>query len=75
MEILTLDERERIADSALKIQSVRSSLNLVGKNKIPSMKEIADCLKTVDRTLRAVLGYGGRLRPDIPEAARAKKKE
>ena len=64
METLTLDERERIVDSALKIQSVRNSLDLVGENKIPSFREIAACLKSVDHNLRAALGYVRRLRPD-----------
>jgi hypothetical protein len=68
MEILTLDERERIVDSALKIQSVRDSLKLVGENKVPSMKEIAACLKSVDQSLRAALGYVRRLRPDPSKA-------
>jgi hypothetical protein len=69
METLTLDERERIVDSALKIQSVRDSLKLVGRNKIPSMKEIADCLKSVDRHLRTALGYVRQMRPDLSERA------
>jgi len=64
METLTLDERERIVDSALKIQSVRRSLSQVGENKIPSGREIANCLKTVDHNLRAALGYVRHPRPD-----------
>jgi hypothetical protein len=64
METLTLDERERIVDSALKIQSVRDSLKMVGKNKIPSMKEVAACLKCIDKNLREALGYVRRLRPE-----------
>lgn len=64
MEALTLDERERIVDSALKIQSVRSSLELVGQHKIPAIDEIRACLKSVDHNLRAALGYIRGLRPD-----------
>jgi hypothetical protein len=64
MEALTLDERERIVDSALKIQSVRNSLSFVGENKIPGLREIAACLKSVDHNLRSALGYVRRLRPD-----------
>ena len=69
METLTLDERERIVDSALKIQSVRDSLKLVGRNKIPGMKEIALCLRSVDRRLRTALGYISQKRPDLSEQA------
>jgi hypothetical protein len=68
MATLTLDERERIVDSALKIQSVRNSLKRVGKNKIPSMTEITDCLKNVDKSLRAALGYVRGLGPDSSKA-------
>jgi hypothetical protein len=64
MEALTLDERERIIDSALKIQSVRHSLDFVGENKIPGLRDMAACLKCVDHNLRAALGYVRHLRPD-----------
>ncbi len=64
MEALTLDERERIVDSALKIQSVRSSLELVGQHKIPAIEEIRACLKSVDHNLRAALGYIRSLKPE-----------
>ena len=62
MNKLTLDERERIADSALKIQSVRDSLKAVPANKIPSMREMMECLANVDENLRETLGYIRRLR-------------
>ena len=64
MEALTLDERERIVDSALKIQSVRSSLEQVGQHKIPAIEEIRACLKSVDHNLRAALGYIRALKPE-----------
>ena len=64
MEALTLDERERIVDSALKIQSVRSSLELIAQHKLPGFTEIHACLKSVDHNLRAALGYVSGLRPD-----------
>lgn len=64
MDTLTLDERERIIDSSLKVQSVQNSLKHVGENKIPGMKEITACLKGVDRSLRAALGYVRNLRPE-----------
>lgn len=59
METLTLDERERLVDSALKIQSVQDSLRQVGRNKVPFMNEIGDCLAVADRHLRTALGYLG----------------
>jgi len=64
METLTLDERERVVDSALKIQSVQNSLAQVGEDKLSDRREIAACLKSVDQNLRAALGYVRRLRPD-----------
>ena len=57
MTTLTLDERERITDSVLKIQSVRQSLDLVEEGKIPSKEEIEACLENADHSLRIVLGY------------------
>jgi hypothetical protein len=63
MTPLTLDERERIVDSALKIQSVRNSLDTVPAAKIPALHEMLACLKNVDRSLREALGYVRRLKP------------
>jgi hypothetical protein len=63
MTPLTLDERERIVDSALKIQSVRNSLDTVPAAKVSGMREMLACLKNVDRSLREALGYVRRLRP------------
>ncbi len=54
---LTLVERERISDSVLKIQSVRSSLEHVDQGKIPSQEEIEACLENADQNLRTALGY------------------
>ena len=59
MQNLTLAERERITDSVLKIQSVRSSLEKLDRVKIPSKEEIDSCLKTADESLRGILGYSG----------------
>jgi hypothetical protein len=59
MESLTLDERERLVDSALKIQSVRDSLTKVEPQKISAMHEISECLHSVDKHLRTALGYNG----------------
>jgi hypothetical protein len=57
MTALTSSERERITDSVLKIQSVRTSLDLVGEDKIPEKEEIECCLETADNNLRTALGY------------------
>jgi hypothetical protein len=59
MESLTLDERERLVDSALKIQSVQESLIKVGEHKISGMHEISECLHSIDKHLRTALGYLG----------------
>ncbi|MGA3190357.1 MAG: hypothetical protein ABSF22_24905 [Bryobacteraceae bacterium] len=66
MTNLTLSERERITDSVLKIQSVRTSLDLVDEDKIPSKEEIEACLESADLSLRTALGYA-------PSASPAKK--
>jgi hypothetical protein len=57
MTTLTLSERERITDSVLKIQSVRTSLDLVDEDKIPSKADIDSCLENADLNLRTALGY------------------
>jgi hypothetical protein len=57
MNTLTSSERERIADSVLKIQSVRNSLDQVGEEKIPDKAEIESCLESADLNLRTALGY------------------
>jgi hypothetical protein len=57
MQTLTLVERERITDSVLKIQSVRSSLDAMDDDKIPSKEAIENCLENADQNLRAALGY------------------
>ena len=67
MKTLTLDERERIADSALKIQSVRDSLKMIAAHKIPSMRELMECLRSVDENLRESLGYFRKL--DVPRTS------
>ena len=66
MDKLTLDERERIVDSALKIQSVRDSLKAVPADKVPSLREMMECLTNVDENLRETLGYFRRI-PDLNE--------
>ena len=64
MNDLTLDERERIADSALKIQSVRKSLGAIAGHKFPAMHEAIKCLGSVDEILREALGYFRRVKPE-----------
>lgn len=54
---LTNAERERISDSALKVQSVRKSLDHIAKTIIPNREELEDCLENVDQKLREALGY------------------
>jgi hypothetical protein len=69
---LTETERERITDSALKIQSVRASLDRVGKSKIPKREELENCLDNVDHVFREALGYA-RSEPDhLPKPLRKK---
>jgi hypothetical protein len=48
---LTRVERERIADSRLKIQSVAESLKHVDPKKVPDFEDIEDCLENADQSL------------------------
>jgi len=52
---LTTVEREKITDSALKIQSVRASLDHMDETKIPEFDELQDCLESADKNLRLAL--------------------
>jgi hypothetical protein len=52
---LTNVDRERITDSMLKIQSVRTSLEDMDETKIPDYDEIEGCLSLVDKNLRLAL--------------------
>lgn len=70
MTPLTLDERERIVDSALKIQSVRNSLDTLPAARIPAMSEVLACLRDVDKSLREALGYVRRLKPGANKSER-----
>jgi hypothetical protein len=48
-------ERERLADSRAKIQSVVRSLKHVDRKEIPDAAEIEDCLEDADRSLTGAL--------------------
>jgi hypothetical protein len=52
---LTRTEKERIADSRLKIQSVANSLNQVDPRKVPNFEEIQDCLEGAEESLEGAL--------------------
>ena len=52
---LTRTERERIADSRLKIRSVAHSLDQVDPRKIPNFEEIQDCLEGAEHSLKGAL--------------------
>jgi len=52
---LTRVEREKINDSALKIQSVRASLDDIDESKIPDYDELQNCLESADRNLQLAL--------------------
>ena len=56
---LTKVERERITDSVLKLQSVRTSLENVDPSKIPDLNSIESCLKDADKNLTAALRQYG----------------
>ncbi|HVW10369.1 MAG TPA: hypothetical protein VHC90_17395 [Bryobacteraceae bacterium] len=50
-------EREKLTDSMLKIQSVRTTLGQVDESKVPDSEEIHRCLEDADASLRTALGY------------------
>jgi hypothetical protein len=52
---LTRVERERIADSQLKVQSVTHSLKQVDRNKIPNFEEIEECMEGTQASLEEAL--------------------
>jgi hypothetical protein len=52
---LTRVEREKITDSALKIQSVRASLDHMDETKIPEFEELQSCLENADKNLQLAL--------------------
>jgi hypothetical protein len=52
---LTNAERERLADSWAKIQSVVRSLQHVDRKEIPDAAEIEDCLEDADKSLTGAL--------------------
>lgn len=56
---LTNAERERLADSRAKIQSVVRSLKHIDRKEIPDAAEIEDCLEDADKSLTGAL----RLKP------------
>ena len=58
---LTRLEKERIADSKLKIQSIAESLGKVDPNKVEDFEDIQDCLKAANKSL------SGALRSDTEE--------
>lgn len=52
---LTRQERERITDSRLKLQSVANTLKHVSPDKVPDFDEIEDCLKDAEKSLGGAL--------------------
>ena len=60
---LTRLEKERIADSRLKIQSVANSLKHVDPEKVESFEEIQDCLEAAEDTLSGALRSDSEPRP------------
>lgn len=59
-------EREKISDSLLEIQAVRSTLGDIEKEKIPDAEKIEECLESADDSLQQALGHT-KPAPDKPE--------
>ena len=64
---LTKAERERVADSVLKIQSVTKSLRKVNPADIPDFDQLEACLEDADENLRLALSA---THPAPPESKR-----
>ena len=52
---LTRLEKERIADSRLKLQSVANSLKHIAPEKVPDFDDIQNCLQNADKSLGGAL--------------------
>jgi hypothetical protein len=48
-------DRERISDSVLKIQSVRTQLDHLDQTKLSEIEEIKECLENADDNMRDAL--------------------
>ncbi len=55
---LTRHERERLADSRLKLRVVAETLNQVDPENVPGVEEIQECLDGAERTLQGALNSG-----------------
>ncbi|HTS61894.1 MAG TPA: hypothetical protein VMH28_07705 [Candidatus Acidoferrales bacterium] len=53
---LTQTERERLADSRRKLQSIAGSLKHVDPKKIQDLPKIQECLDDAEETLKDTLG-------------------
>jgi hypothetical protein len=63
---LTKVEKERIADSRMKLQSISLSLDQIDPDKVPGYDGIQECLEEAERAL------GGALR--APDTGKSKKR-
>ncbi len=52
---LTKAEKERLADSRMKLQSVAKSLRQIDPDAIPDFEEIESCLEGADKSLGVAL--------------------
>jgi hypothetical protein len=52
---LTREDRERINDSRLKIQSIANTLNEMNPDKIPEYRDIQNCLENAEDSLNQAL--------------------
>lgn len=53
---LTKAEKERLADSRMKLQAVAKSLRRVDPKAIPDFEQIESCLEDADKNLGVALG-------------------
>jgi hypothetical protein len=56
---LKRDEKERIQDSLLKLQSVANSLDQVDSKEIPHLEDVQECLEDADKVLGEALHSPG----------------
>ena len=52
---MTKEQKERVRDSRLKIQSARETLRHVNPKEIPEFEQLEECLEDVERNLGSAL--------------------
>ncbi len=52
---MTSQQRERLQDCALLVQSAQTTLTEIGEEEVPEIEEILDCFKSAGRAIHKAL--------------------